>query len=205
MSPVGRATPSYRLYGRLADGASIASATSEFAVIARRDTVAGVAAEAMVHRVLGFTQMAAKPGVTWGLWLTVAALVLLLLVSAANVANLLLARAAAPGFEFAVRSALGASRTRIAGQLILDATFVAAAAAVIGAWGAQGALQWLRAAVNDFPYWIDLSLGWRAVFFVAALALGASVVVAVVPVNRVLRAPLAGTMKDGQSLCDSAA
>jgi len=75
------------------------------------------------------------------LWSSVAAI---LLIAAVNLSNLLLARASARAKEFAVRGALGASRTRILGQLLLESLVLSAAGALLGLGMAALLVAWLR-------------------------------------------------------------
>ena len=75
------------------------------------------------------------------LWSAVAAI---LLIAAVNLSNLLLARASARAKEFALRGALGASRARIVGQLLLESLVLSGAGALLGLGMAALLIAWLR-------------------------------------------------------------
>ncbi len=110
--------------------------------------------------------------------LAVALLLGLLTVLAGNVGSLVAARTAARASELAVRSALGASRSRLVGQLVAEVGVLVAGATVLGV----GASRWVTAAFvasegDELPIWMDLSLDLRVAAFVA-LAAGAVTLVA---------------------------
>ncbi len=92
---------------------------------------------------------------------------ILLLIACANIANLLLARAAARQREVAIRLAIGAGRPRLVRQLLTESMLLAVLGAVAGLflarWG-SGALVALISS-PDSPVSLDLSLNWRVLAF----------------------------------------
>jgi len=100
----------------------------------------------------------------------------LLLIACANIASLLLARAVARRHELSVRLALGASRWRLARQLIAESVLMAVGGAVLGLafarWASQLLVSQLTALSGQVT--IDLSLDWRVLGFTTAVT-GATV------------------------------
>ena len=133
------------------------------------------------------------------LWLLLATTALVLLIACANLANLMLARAAAREREIAVRLALGASRLRIGRQLLAETLLIAAAGAGIGAWMAQTLSRVLVAALTtqNTRVFVDVTSDWRVFMFVAILASVACGVVGVVPAIRATATSPGAAMKAG--------
>ena len=112
--------------------------------------------------------------------------VLMLLIACANLANLLLARAAARRRELTVRIALGASRLRIFQQLLSESLLLAAAGALLGLalaqWTSRVLIRMLSTPANTVA--LDLPLDWRVLSFAALAALVTAVLFGTAPALR---------------------
>jgi predicted permease len=128
----------------------------------------------------------------------VGVLVMVLLVVASNVATLVFARTWARAPELAVRTALGAARTRVVAQIFFETLLLGAVAAAIGIAAANGALHYIKASLEGWPFWVTLELNWRIVAFVVFLTLLVSAVTGLVPALRVTRHDLRNTLQAGR-------
>jgi predicted permease len=119
------------------------------------------------------------------LLLLLGAVVLLLLLSCANVANLFLARGVERSAELAVRSALGASRARLAAQLfgesLCTATVASAAGAALAYFGVRA---FVALAPSGMPRLAEVALDARVLGFVVLLTLATAVVFGTLPAAR---------------------
>ena len=196
----GRAGRLLMAYGRLADGMTIEQARTEMTGITEQlavqfpDTNKGVTA-----RVSPFSEQVIGTQIRVLFWSLMGAVGFVLLIACANVANLLLARAADRSREMAVRISIGATRWRIVRQLLVESVLLAFVAGVAGLGLAYAGVRWFDANTADIgkPYWMVFSMDGTVVAFFAAVCLVTGIVFGLAPALYVSRTSVIEVMKDG--------
>jgi predicted permease len=192
-----RQNVAYRLIGRLKPNASLTTARAEIARVTAdlqarfpTDKTAGVTyrVEPMKEYVVG--------GVRTSILSLMGAVILVLLSSCANVANLLLVRASQRERELAVRAAMGGSPFAIVRQLLAECLVLAALAALLGVGLAKlGIVLLLQLAPANLPRLADVSLDPVVLGFAVLASVAAVLIFGLVPALRASRPDLAQVLR----------
>ncbi len=123
---------------------------------------------------------------------------LILLIACANVANLMLARAAGREREIAVRSALGATGSRLVRQLLAESVVLGAVAGLVGLFVAAVSLQALVSLLPaDTPRLADVSLHWPVFVFAAIASVVTGILFGLIPALRMASPNLRDSLHAG--------
>ena len=190
-----RSTHPIIVLGRLAPGASIASAQEEMTTITadlERTYPVNVNRGAFVESLDSVVFGRSRPL----LYLLLAGVSLFLLVACVNVANLLLARSTTRLREVAVRGALGASGRRLTRQFMAESVLLALIGAVFGVGLAHVGLKTLLAfAPPDIPRLADAGIDGRVLITSLALTVLVGVAFGMVPILQALRVDVMGILR----------
>ena len=200
-----RQNHNYGIVARLKPGVTVAQARAEMIVIAQRleraypatNTGWGITLFPMAEMFTGRIRKV--------LLILLGAVGLLLLIACANLANLLLARAATREKEIAIRGALGAGRGRIIRQLVTESLVLAMAGGALGLILAIYGVRLMRGVVPDmFPMLQHMSVDLPVLAFTFGMSIATGLVFGLIPAWRSSHTDLNTTLKEAAGRSEGA-
>jgi predicted permease len=187
------------ILAKLKAGVSLDAANADIGAIAHRVAIEHKEQnEGVTTSVLGFVDGQIGPQPRQLLLTMLGAVFCVLLIACANVANLLLDRAAHRTKEVGIRTALGASRGAIVRQFLAEASILALAGAALGIGAAYYGVNVFNRAIADTqpPFWLDIRLHPAVLVFAIATAFLATFASGLLPAIQASRADINDILKD---------
>jgi putative ABC transport system permease protein len=193
------AAGSWFVLGRLSPNTSVEQAQIEMTAIARRlDPELPASDRNRGISVVPLALQLTSPGSRLALWMLAAAVICVLLIAAANVAGLSLARSAGRERELAIRAAIGASHARIVRQLLAESLTLAVVSGLLGLLVAQAGIRVILAfKPAGLPRLDQIALDPQVLGCALALCLLTGVLVGLAPAITVLRRNLRPSGREG--------
>jgi putative ABC transport system permease protein len=188
----GALTPNERLIAVLAPDETLDSVRAQLSAIAAQISTSRQSNRVARFEVTTLTDLGPQAPIVVSM--IIAAVAAILVVVAANVANLVLARSFLRARELAVRTALGASRVRLVSQISLEVLLLCSIAAIVGSAAAQATLRQFNA-MEDLPFWVDFTAGPRTMLIVLAGTALATAIAGTWPAFRITRGDLLPTLQ----------
>jgi putative ABC transport system permease protein len=193
-----RSSFGYWAIGRLKDGVSLERARADLGAIAKRleeqypsNRDYGVTVTPLPEQIVG-------PTLRTTLWIMLGAVAAVLLIACANVANLLLSRAAVREREVTVRMALGASNRRLVRQMVTESLLLSIIGGVVGIALALAALRVLPSlAPEDLPRLANVRVNGTVLLVTTLVTVLTGLVFGLVPAIQSSRTQLSETLREG--------
>ncbi|MGA2595790.1 MAG: ABC transporter permease [Bryobacteraceae bacterium] len=192
-----RGDENYNIMVRLKPGVSVQQAQADIDIIAsrirekdKRDRTFGMHVVGLQEQVVGDVRRA--------LLVLLGSVTLVLLIACANVANLLLTRAARREKEVAIRTALGAGWQRLVRQLLTESVLLSILGGAAGLLVAQASLYVLRTMnPGNIPRLDDIAINGTVLAFTFGVSLATGILFGLVPVWRAIKVDLNTSLKSG--------
>jgi putative ABC transport system permease protein len=185
-------------FGRLKPGVRLQQAQAEMDTIAKNVGQQFPEVRDWGIHILSLFDTFVSPQLKTGLWVLLAAVLFVLLIACANIANLLLSRASARQQEMAVRTANGASRSRLMRQLLVESVTLSIVGGIAGLVGAFGAV---RAINHSLPVGTlpvpEVPMDSRVLWFAIAAMIGTGLLFGIAPSWRLAKVDLNEVLKQG--------
>jgi len=188
------------VFGRLEEGTSLASARVEMESIAHRlEAEFPADNEGIGVFVQPYNDEFNGGEIKMVFLALMGAVGFVLLIACANVANLLLARSAGRAREISVRSSLGATRSRIMRQLLIESLMLGSLGGAVGLVLSLWGIRMFDLAVADInkPYWIDFSVDGTVLAFFLVVCIGTGFLFGLAPALHLSKTDIASTLKEG--------
>ena len=188
-----------RVFGRIRDGIPFDAARGEIEAIADRLALEHPETNTRVRaRVVPINErfLGRLTDPAWLAFMTAGCLVVL--ISCANVANLMLARSVQRTREIAIRASLGAARRRVVRQLLIESAVLATLGGTLGLCVSIVGARLFRSAIpeNTLPYWLDYSMDVRVVAALVSVSIGTLFVFALLPAIHTSKTDISRVLKD---------
>jgi predicted permease len=172
LNPVGRLKPGVTIEQAQADLLAVRAQIADVIPLWKKDWSV---------KVEPFDELLVGDRLRQSIYVALGAVVFVLLIACANITNLLLAQGAARRQEMAVRAALGASRGRIAAQLLAESLVLGAMGGVAGVGLAAALIQAAVPLLPVMPFTAEVSLNLRVLAFATGIVVAVSVLVGLLP------------------------
>jgi putative ABC transport system permease protein len=196
-----RETRSVQMIGRLKPGVSVSQADRELAELSKRlDQQYGVAGSPWAGSARELRRDFLPEDIKLVTTTMMGAVMFVLLIACANVANLMLTRAAGRQREIAIRAAIGAGRGRIVRQLLTEAVAIALMAGLVAIPLSWEGIRLIRLAIpaeDPMPYYMEFSLDRATLIYTALVSVLAGALFGLAPALQASRGRLQEALKDG--------
>jgi len=207
--PMAHRSPAFRVprqgrpfmvYGRLAEGTTLEQARSEMKGIAAQlsqqyqDSNKDITAQ-----VTPFMEFLIGSNLRTMFWALMGAVAFVLLIACSNVANLMLARSADRAREVALRVSLGATRSRIIRQLLVESVLLACVSGMVGLGLAYAGIQWFDSESQNIgrPYWMTFNMDASVFVFFAIVCVATGILFGLAPAIHVSKTNVNDILKEG--------